>query len=461
MNKIILCFLYISLIFNASAADGSPETLSPFKLNYEIEYEAQKNRYFININFKGNVKGKIFLLLPRSWGGATTAHFGVKQLTSLSANTTIETTDNELIYVLKHAPEQDIHLRYQLVKLKNSSLSPIVVGTMLPIFDRKFIHWSGITSLILPFNSMSDKDEKFNIVVRGKGFPEKQPLRSSLPAKGDYFEFNGFAEDFLSSLFVAGDYRFHQQSTQYGNISLVIRGQWPFPDNLIFDRLVTTYKQQREFWQQSFTDDDLWVSLTPLEKHQDENVVVSRGAGLYKSFQTFLTPNMKADSINFLFMHEGFHHWLPGQFGEQKQHGQKMSWFGEGFSNYYTYKLQLESGQISQQQFDNFFIEAKVGIKTSPLLKWTNNELAQKFFTEPGSVDLIYWRGLVLAEEWDKEILQVNDNKQSLKDMLISLLNQQGLLKEDAKYLSPELLITHAEKFGVKNAKKIFDTIIK
>jgi len=45
--------------------------------------------------------------------------------------------------------------------------------------------------------------------------------------------------------------------------------------------------------------------------------------------------------------------------------------------------------------------------------------------------------------------------------MLISLINQQGLLKEDAKYLSPELLITHAEKFGVKNAKKIFDTIIK
>ena len=47
-------------------------------------------------------------------------------------------------------------------------------------------------------------------------FPEKQPLRSSLPAKGDYFEFNGSAEDFLFSLFVAEDYRFHQQSNGSG-----------------------------------------------------------------------------------------------------------------------------------------------------------------------------------------------------------------------------------------------------
>ncbi|NQZ20746.1 MAG: hypothetical protein HRT53_01720 [Colwellia sp.] len=108
---------------------------------------------------------------------------GVKQLTSLSANTTIETTDNELIYALNHAPEQDIYLRYQLTKLKNSSLSPLVVGTMLPIFDSKFIHWPGITSLILPFNSMSDEDEKFSIVVRGTIFSRKAAITIKFASK--------------------------------------------------------------------------------------------------------------------------------------------------------------------------------------------------------------------------------------------------------------------------------------
>lgn len=408
--------------------------------------EKQDDRYFIDVTFQAPNSEKTLLSMPLKWANANTAHKGVRNLTVLSSDA--ELVQEADTFHITHKPMAKVALRYQLLPVAESTLDPTETGYTLPIFQENYIHWIGITSLVLPYiNDFSS--EAVSVTLATKGFDNHFPFYSSLTKQDGKYQFQGSNANFLSSIFVAGDYRLVTKTTKYGQLSLAIRGEWTFDDESLFQSLVKIYSYQREYWNETDTD-NLWVALTPLNHHENPYVVQSNGIALHKSFTSFFTQNLKQDNINYLFAHEGFHNWLPKKFGGLSGPPQTMSWFSEGFTNFLTNELLLAGGMINDEQHKLELEKAYRKVNESEFKNLSNAEQAKIFFRNSLIPDVIYARGMVLAHIWDLDIRLRSSNKLTLRDMLRSLQNEQT---KSGQPLTRQLIEEHAMKFGASNAQ--------
>lgn len=436
MKKTLLLVLFI---FSFSS-----ESLDTPSINYLIE--KKQDSYFVEVAFQAADTEKTLLSLPLKWANAHSAHKGVHNLTVLSPDTTL-IRDEDKVHII-HKPLANIVLRYQLMPVAESTLDPTQVGYTLPIFNDSYIHWIGITSLVSPY-LQENTSKNISVTLATKGFDESFPFYSSLAMKEGKYQFFGAQADFLSSIFVAGDYRIKKSTTKYGKVSLAIRGQWNFADEALYQSLTDIYTYQREYWDEPDFSDDLWVALTPLDNHENPYVVQSNGIALHKSFTSFFTRNLKQENINNLFAHEGFHHWLPKQFGKLAGEPQSLSWFSEGFTNYLTNELLLLRGLIVHEQHQLVLEKAYRTVNDNAFKHLSNSQQARMFFSDSLIPDVIYARGMVLAHMWDLDIKRVSDDRLSLRDMLLSLKKKQ---QTENQPLTRKILEEHAIKFGVTDA---------
>lgn len=438
MRKIFLILLGFFL-FGAESSEQ-------LEINYIIEKSPEG--YFINISFQSTNTDKTLLSMPMKWANASTAHKGVHNLALLSSDARLMQEADDKVHVI-HKPMATVNLRYQLVPVAESTLDPTKMGYTLPIFNENYIHWIGITSLVMPYLK-ENASEKISVTLTTKGFDDRFPFYSSLPKKNGQYQFYGKNTDFLSSIFVAGDYRIKDYATKYGQISLAIRGDWEFDDESIFQSLLKIYIYQREYWQEPENSGDLWVSLTPLDEHENPDVVQSNGIALYNSFTSFFTKNLRQENINYLFAHEGFHYWLPRKFGKLSGEPQSMSWFSEGFTDYLTYELLFNTGLINEDAYKERLEDAYRIVNSSNMKNVSNSQQAEQFFSNPLMPRAIYARGMVLAHMWDLDIKTAHANELSLRDMLISLQQEQ---QNRDKALTRQMLEEHASKFGASDSR--------
>lgn len=433
--------LTVFALFVFSFSSQASEAL---RVDYVIEKRGE--RYIVEVTFQAPNTEKTLLSMPLKWANANTAHKGVHNLTVLSPDTKlIHEADT---FHLTHKSMAKIAFRYQLVPVAESTLDPTKTGYTLPIFNDNYIHWIGITSFVLPYvNDLSS--EGVRVTIETKGFDSNFPFYSSLPEENGKYQFRGSNVNFLSSIFVAGDYRLVTQTTKHGQLSLAIRGEWTFDDDALFQSLLEIYSYQREYWDETKAD-NLWVALTPLDHHENPYVVQSNGIALHKSFTSFFTQNLKQDNINYLFAHEGFHNWLPKKFGGLSGPPQSMSWFSEGFTNFLTNELLLAGGMINDEQYKLELEKAYRKVNESEFKNLSNAEQAERFFSNSLIPDVIYARGMVLAHMWDLDIRLRSTNKLTLKDMLRSLQQEQTRTGEP---LTRQLIEEHAIKFGALNAQ--------
>ncbi len=125
------------------------------------------------------------------------------------------------------------------------------------------------------------------------------------------------------------------------------------------------------------------------------------GSGLYHSFALWIAPNAElTDGVENLFSHELFHHW-NGRLLRSRQPDKLCYWFIEGFTDYYAWRILLESGYWKPDTYAKWLNRQIRAYLRNPAIGVSNQEIARSFWSKRDTVgEVPYQRGLMLAIRW-------------------------------------------------------------
>jgi len=409
----LLLFSSNSRSINHAAVSGAPSR--SMEMTLEHIASGSQPRVRIEARFAGDTSGKTTLRLPSKWAGQSELHKCIANLKVLSPGATL--TDGAELHrkVITHVPRQQLQIRYELIQDNPKVLAPGRGAGYRPVVQPGWIHWIGHTAWVLPDWPL---DDPASIKLDWRKLPAGWSVSNSFGASEREQKFRASRLELEHAVFVGGDFRVKRAAVRGKPVFVALRGQWSFTDDEFLALIARIVEMEREFWR-DFDYSHYLVTLLPLESRP--GFVSIGGTGLTDSFATFVVPNVKLDDLKFLITHEYFHNWNTLGIGRMKEPEQLRYWFSEGFTDYYTWLLQLRGGLISLEDYVADFNTALREYHLSPVNTADNQRVQREFFSNGEIGRLPYWRGRFLAAAWDAEIKRKSSGKQSLDDAMRDL----------------------------------------
>ncbi len=409
----LLLFRSSSLLVNNAAVSGAPSR--SMEVTLEHIASGPQPRVLIEARFAGGASGKTALRLPSKWAGQSELYKCIANLKVLSPGATLTDGAEPHRMVITHAPRQQLQIRYELIQDDPKVLAPGRGAGYRPVVQPGWFHWIGHTAWVLPDWSL---DDPASIKLDWRKLPAGWSVSNSFGASEREQKFRASRHELEHAVFVGGDFRVKRAAVRGKPVFVALRGQWGFTDNEFLALIGRIVELEREFWR-DFDYPHYLVTLLPLESRP--GFVSIGGTGLTNSFATFVVPNVKLDDLKFLITHEYFHNWNTLGIGRMKEPEQLRYWFSEGFTDYYTWLLQLRGGLVSLEDYVADFNKALREYYLSPVNTADNQRVQREFFSNGEIGRLPYWRGRLLAAAWNAEIKRKSGGKQSLDDAMRDL----------------------------------------
>ncbi|MCC6590308.1 MAG: hypothetical protein IT168_26680 [Bryobacterales bacterium] len=229
--------------------------------------------------------------------------------------------------------------------------------------------------------------------------------------------FSGSLFQLRQGVYVAGDFRLRRFEIRGKPAAVALRGRWGFTDDEFATFVNRIVAAQRAFWK----DDDL-----------------PKGANLDPSFR-------------YLFFHELFHTWNPNKLTHSGGVPPALYWFSEGFTDYYAYVLQMLEGFESFPDHMDRMTKIMSRYWTWRTRNLPNHAAAQDYYSDPEAQKVAYFRGTLVALNWNAAIREASQGKSSLNDFMRALKSRVERTHEE---LTHAVLVSEAERFGIGGAEK-------
>ncbi|MFN0124402.1 MAG: hypothetical protein ACKV2V_28205 [Blastocatellia bacterium] len=421
----------------------------PRQISYSLTYaQGETGPHFrIELRFTGHESGHTDLVLPSRTGGQTQLYEAIQKLEVLTANVQVAETTEPWVRTLTHPPEQEIRLRYELRQDRPDALQVSRGVGFRPILQPAYFHWLG-SAWVYP---ALDEAEHMDFRLEWNNLPDGWTISNTFGADQRRQRFTTTLRSFGSSVFVGGDFRLRQVIVRNRPVRMALRGTWQFTDDELGALVGKVFGVVRGFWHDDAYPDYL-VTLLPMEGLA--NGMANSGTGLDHSFAMFATPNSVLRDLQYLLAHELFHNWNPRRLGRLPDPPESLYWFSEGVTDYYAWRLLWRGGLITAEEYLAKYNATLRNYHTSPLRHETNARLAREFFSDAELSRLAYWRGNLLAGNWDTLIRAASEGRQSLDDVMRELTGNRHTLTPEtigaiagrfAKAdLAPELRRIHA-----------------
>jgi predicted metalloprotease with PDZ domain len=456
---IFVLFVVIIIDFTTSAVAAPPRQVS-----YLLEPVSDESglRFRIELHFPGHESGRTELILPSRSAGQTQLYEAIQKLEISPANIKVADTSEVWVKVLTHEPGAAIRVRYELAQDRADALQAQRGAGFRPVLQRNYFHWLG-NAWVRPG---LDEAEPLSFTLEWKNLPPEWTISNTFGEQQRQQQFTASLRAFTSSVFVGGDFRLRSVTVKGQPVRIALRGTWSFSAEDFAALVEKIFQLQRGFWN-DFNYPDYFVSLLPLEAMTGG--AANSGTGLNRSFATFATPNCTLEDFKYLLAHELFHNWNSRRLGRVKEPQEAMYWFSEGFTDYYTFRLLWRGGLMTLDEYVAKYNEALRHYYTSPLRNEPNERVAREFFSNAGISRLAYWRGRLLAANWEALIRTNSGGKHSLDDVLLEFFRAganaeltaesisaavQRYVKEDVlsdvkRFIdNGELLVPHRKLFG-------------
>jgi predicted metalloprotease with PDZ domain len=438
---------------SAHATPRDPPAVIDYRVT-RIPPGADGNAAFeITLRFKGGRDGRSDVYVPSEWASAQHAERGIDalrvatpgaRLADVSADDSTPTEGQMLRRRITHRPGAMLEVHYRLRQIADGEPSAKASTNYLPVIRPGYFEWIGWTSWVVPVVD----ERKVRVRVHFDGLPDDWNFASTFGLDRANVSFEGPIDTFRQSIFVGGDFRLRSRPVRGGQVVVAVRGEWPFRDSELADRLQTIIDGERAFWADEDRHDFL-VTMMPLAA--EPGVQSVNGTGLGQSFATFLTPARSLDDLDGLFTHEYFHTWNATGLGEFREPEALGYWFSEGFTDYYTHLLRLRWGMLTLEGYAALYDDIYRALAALPEAELPNAEIGPRFFSEGRTVGkLPYQRGMLLAAKWDAEIRAASDGRRSLDDVMHRLRREY---LHGAKHLDAARIVAAAQAFGARDPK--------
>lgn len=433
----LACFLLPCALVRGQAVPANPlrqiaYTLTPLR-------DENGLRFAIELRFPGHEAGRTELLLPSRTGGQAQLYEAIQKLEILPAAVKVEDTSEPWVKVLTHEPGQAIRVRYELVQDRTDALQALRGAGFRPVLQPTYFHWLG-TAWVRPG---LEETEPLAFTMEWKNLPAEWVLSNTFGTQQRTQRFTTTLRSLASSVFVGGDFRLRAVPVQNHTVQMALRGAWQFSDEELATLVGRVFTLMRGFWN-DYEYPNYLITLLPLLA--PANGAANSGTGLDNSFAMFATSNSTLHNLQYLLAHELFHNWNPRRLGRIPNPPESLYWFSEGVTDYYAYRLLWRGGLMTLEEYLAKYNEALRGYYTSPVRHAPNERLAREFFSDSEIARLAYWRGRLLAGNWDALIRAASAGRQSLDDVLRELvgsrqeLNAETISAVVSRYAKVEVL---------------------
>lgn len=387
----------------------------------------------ITVSFTGNRSGSSILHLPNGWASQQDLYKSVSGLTPLSLQTRISPTDKSDSFTIWYKPGTKVIFRYVLRKDWSGALRyPLYFR---PVIQPDLFYFDGYSGLVYP-----DLADTAHIRCRltYQGFNKADFAGNSFYANKKDGGFTVSLGNLLNSIFCGGKFRSKTINIKGHQIIVALTGKPAFTDEEAFSSIARIILAERHFWNDAGPD---YYLTTFLPLYDQGN---TGGTAYYHAFSLFQSAD-EGISGNLLPMiaHEYFHNWL-GLGLKMPEPDEPYKWFSEGFTEYYSYKVLLQTDIISQEEFLTKVNAYLKGYFLSPYFNLPDQELVGRYWESSELKLLSYRRGLVLAFLLDSRIKEKTGR--SLDDLLRALYAKCSPTMIFSNKLFADLVVSYCDQ---------------
>ncbi|MDQ4120743.1 MAG: hypothetical protein M3209_04780 [Acidobacteriota bacterium] len=318
-----------------------------------------------------------------------------------------------------------------------------------PHTSANHFHLAGCQYLL----QIGNENQKRRYQIEITQAPQNWRLYSTVDQNAAKFEILASYEELASAAIGGGAesraFKFHEKP-----VSVFVHGKLNVSSNEIYRAAERIVKIQRDV----FAD----------YSQPFFNIVIAPRSGFVSgyapknSFICFVKPEITKDELNVLLAHELMHNWLPGKIRivpDKPFTRLRDEWFDEGVTDYLARRLLLDNNLITTEKFTKLVNQDIINIADNPHRAATYEDLtvaAKAGKYNSAYKKLAYYRGALMALNWETELQRKNGKKVKLIDFIRGLY--QSASKTDGK-ISEQAFFETARGFGL-DAKKDLEKFI-
>jgi predicted metalloprotease with PDZ domain len=409
--RIVKLLLFISLFAPAAAFNAYSQTnAGPKAISYRIRPvpRADRTNLEISVRFKAENSNRLTVKLPTDNFGTPDLY---KSVTSFAGEegTVVEEGEKAGEKVVSPAADGSVALSYT-ISYDPQAMDAYAYG---PNTGAGYFHVAGCQWLL----HVGDDAEKRRFRIEIVDAPKSWKLYSSKSTSAAKFEVDAAYDDFIAAPLGGGE-NVHVFNVRGGRVSVFVHGEYEIPRGRIYAAIEKIVRLQRQ-WFDDYAQPDFTIVVAP------RGWVVS-GYAPENSFVCFVKKDITPEQLHRIVAHELFHHWLPNRIKivQDKKYSEiRYEWLTEGFTDYFARLILTEAGLMSRRQFAASINRDLLNISDNPHRAKTYAELAALIKANqygPAAKKLAYYRGALIALEWDARLRQ-NSRKRDLSDFVREL----------------------------------------
>ncbi len=346
-------------------------------------------------------------------GGRPPEPIGLTAL-DLDGNT-LDVRRGERRWVVLH-DGRDFTVRYDLTLTVEDRYEPRIEN-MLTLLDGDRYRIMGRDVFIIPECAVAR-----GVFVDMEMGPRRSQ-RSAWPSNGGRIVVPAI-EDLPLTVAVSGDYRFIRDTVGGTEVKMAIGGDWIFSDGELFDLVCRIVLHEIALFGSSPHDSYFFVcDRNPVKRH---DTFGSFGVHFARNMVLLLDTRLdRSDLFDIpmsIIAHEFFHNWNGDAI---RPASDRMLWFTEGVTVYYSYRILLDINVIVPVQYEARRAYIANRYRDNPYRSDVAIAQAGNIdLNDRDMVNLLYDGGFLAAEALDRRLAELTDGRVHLIDVLRSLYHE-------------------------------------
>lgn len=398
------------LVVAALLAVAAPaETVS-----YVLAPQPETGRLQVSITWTPRDRTQSVLATSKQAGSVTDVPALIKDLRFGGVT---EVKSESPVWVLKHPRGGSLTIRYEI---DPGARELTWNNTHAPVTSDVFFHGIGSAFLLAPQPGGS-MPEQYDVTLRWQ-LPAGWKAASSLGV-GAHVGARLSPNDLRNAVYLAGQIALHTAERSGRRVTVALPDCFGFTPAELADRATVIVTHLCDFMDEAEFPPTL-VTAVPVGEAVKAEEARLAGAGLYQSLALWVAPQSRlTDAFENLFAHELFHHW-NGRALKARSPDKLVSWFIEGFTDYYAWRILYESGHWPPETYAKWINRVLREYHRNPAIRASNQDIAERYWKERDTVGQVaYQRGLLLGLRWHR-LARDRGVKEGLDALLHSLVQR-------------------------------------
>jgi predicted metalloprotease with PDZ domain len=412
--KLFIALLLLLITQNAQSAAPAIE--------YQFDHDKTSRKLDVTIKFYGTNSNYSVVQIPdKFWNVDVSEQVGEFKVISSGARIR-NIRQNSL--VVSHNPSQQIIINYTIrpSKIDNSPYFPKV--------NSDYTYFIGHAVFLRPTHY--NPEESIKIAIENNSGNDFLASMGKFESRN--FTLHTSINHLLRSFYFLGEhYKYEFESNGRPVYILFSKDLSSYKANELLEQSPKIIERHRSF----FRDNDFpfmlmaYLDFPDFGKVKKVGTRFSTATVLWFSYDD--TSNMS--EVLQVMAHEHIHNWIGGRIQSRPETHYRDKWFNEGFTEYYSRKLNQYIGIISPEEYIRQYNETIAMYFNTPFRLLSNSEIGENFWKSEQYSKIVYWRGEIIAHILDDKIKQISGGKDNI-DTLFAMLMRKA---QNGHYFSPEL----------------------